>query len=120
MQPVPIISPKVYDKDKTGKELSGQFGPYRKLTFTSPKFPNEYLSIGFIKPGHPILNSKDGDVLNLVVDEAPKEFGGKLYRNCRLPKEADKVNDLESRLRKLEDAVFGPKKVDAEDPFDGF
>lgn len=118
MQELPIISPKIYDKAKDGKPLQGKFGPYVKMTFQSPKYPNEYLSLSFIKPGHPILQSKDGDILTLIVDGAPNEYNGKLYRNCRLPKEADKAVDLEARVKKLEEAVFGAKKVDAETPED--
>lgn len=99
---LPIQNPKVYDKDKQGKPLSGQYGPYLKMTFSSPMFPNEYLSLSFIKPGHPILSAKDGDEVELIVDGAPKEFNGKLWRNCKLPSEKAKQGELEKRVEELE------------------
>lgn len=99
------------DKKKDGTKLLNKYGEYFRVGIQTIEHHDE--------AGNPIwLNGfskhkpewKEGDVLEVEIAE--EVFNGQKQLNFRLPKKNKADPEVEARLKKLEDAVFGANKVE--------
>jgi len=98
---------KIYttDKDKQGNLLKSKTGnPYTRLSIQTKEYGDKWIS-GFQNKSN--QNWKEGDKVEIVI----KENGQ--YLNFETPNKEDvlmaMVQELNTRLRKVEDKVFPPK-----------
>ena|SRR3990167_3202080 len=86
----------ITDKDKQGNPLMGKFGPYKKIAIKTEAHSDKWLS-GFISKSTDVTNSwREGDIVNITITENGQ------WLNFR---PATKIDVLEDKVKKLEDAV---------------
>ena len=96
---------KIYttNKDKKGNLLKTRDGrDYTRLSIKVAEFADKWLS-GFLSSWN--TDWREGDVIDVNIEKVQKD--GKEYINFS---KLDKLDELEARIKELEDAVFEPAK----------
>lgn len=65
---VKITYIKIFDTDKTGQPLTGQWGPYSRVSIKTDTHGDKYLSAS-VKPGSPLLAWKVGETHEIDVTQ---------------------------------------------------
>lgn len=98
IETVKITRVSATDKRKDGSKLTGKFGDYWRVGIQVEQYGDEWIN-GFMS-SNPTW--QEGEEVTLDIGE--EEFNGQMQKKFRLPKKEDQ---LEERVKKLEDKVFG-------------